>query len=109
MGTKTDNKREFGDLSFSSSPDIEPTKKSKIIPKDVAPIYISNIDKSYANNPKKLKDDLDLNFPNINISDLKVTAKGDLIISVSDVNEMIAIMKSQTLFKTTKRPFKINQ
>lgn len=54
----------------------------------LTPIMFIGIDKEYANDPSKIKQDLDENYPNIKIKSTRVTMKGNLIIDFENLEEL---------------------
>ncbi len=72
------NKRTIEDiLSNSLEEDIEYNKKTRLEMDEIHPVYVVDVDKMYLNDPKKLKDDLEINFGDLKIAETKITAKGD--------------------------------
>jgi hypothetical protein len=66
-------------------------------------MIIINIDKSYSNNIRKLKLDLDHHFKNIKIKKTKITANNNLIINFEDRDSYEQVLTSKILFKDNKK------
>lgn len=68
----------------------------------LAPIMFIGVDKEYANNPTKIKNDLDANYPNVKIKSTRITMKGNLIVEFDNLDELRRFASAGSKIKCEK-------